>query len=55
MKLGDGVVYVDYSSKKLVRFFGKAINFTFEENISIIEHLVRKILDITKGNIVISI
>ena len=55
-EVGDGVVYVDIPSdfEDLGEAFGKAINFAFEENISITEQLGRKILGITKGNIVTS-
>ncbi|CAG8735848.1 22006_t:CDS:2, partial [Racocetra persica] len=49
-EVGQGVIYVDVPANfnELGEAFGKAINFAFEEQISITEQLGRKILGITK-------
>ncbi|CAI2183564.1 1328_t:CDS:2 [Funneliformis geosporum] len=49
-EVGNGVIYVDIPPdfEVLGETFGKAINFAFEEKISITEQLGRKILGITK-------
>jgi len=50
-EVGHGVIYVDVPANfnELGEAFGKAINFAFEEQISFMKQLIRKILGETNG------
>ncbi|CAJ0914601.1 233_t:CDS:2, partial [Entrophospora sp. SA101] len=55
-EVGQGVIYVDVPANfnELGEAFGKAINFTFEEQISFTGQLMRKILGETSGKFFIT-